>query len=57
MIALASSVDKVGVIPSEHSAYAFTGAVSLDVSTTQSKWNNNNKSSKNHKGAFLCIPL
>jgi hypothetical protein len=41
--ALVSSVDKIGVILSEHIAYAFTETVSPAVSTTQSKRNNNNE--------------
>jgi hypothetical protein len=43
MVALASSVDKVGVTRSEPIAYAFRENVSLDISTTQSNENNNNK--------------
>jgi hypothetical protein len=44
-IAVASSVDKVGVIASEPVAYAFIEMVdlSLDISTTRSKRNNDNK--------------
>ena len=45
MIAVASSVDNVGVIVSGPVAYAFieTVTLSLDISTTQSERSNNNK--------------
>ena len=40
---LASSIDKIGFIASEPVAYAFIGAVFLDIfATAQSKRNNNN---------------
>jgi hypothetical protein len=42
-VAVESSVDKVGVIASEPVAYAFIKTISLDISTTQSKQNNDYK--------------
>ena len=52
-IVVASSVGKVGVKPSESLAYAFIETlISLDISTTQSKRNNDSNRNKDQKGAF-----